>query len=1267
MIVRLLTLLRCRFSVLSTPVLKKRDASSPRVALSFAAILPLFGLLWAGAAVALDISPAQMQMIKQLSPAQQQQLLKQYGPQLGVGGGGAAAVAKKPAPAVVTPRPVADVAAAVIDTREEVEAEVKAVERIEQQASVKPYDPVHQPTVRVDLKPFGYDLFAGTPSTFAPTTEVPIPADYRLGPGDVLNIQLLGKDPAEYKLVVSRNGAINFPKLGPVYVAGQTLNEVRQGLEEKISSQFIGVKSYITLGELRSIRVFVLGEAYKPGAYSVSALSTISNGLFVSGGVKTTGSLRNIQLKRQGELVGSLDLYDFLLKGDTRSDLFLREGDVIFIPPATTSVSIAGDVTRPAIYELKQEKTVGELLRLAGGLNNTAFKEARLERVGAGKRSLLALDVGSANGRQAALQDGDYLYIPSISNLVNKRVTLAGHVYRPGDRHWQQGMRVSDLVASAADLKPQPDLDVAILVRESPEDGTISLKLLSLRAIFNNPKHPDNRLLQDHDRLDVLSLSESRIEQIKPVLATLQRQPGLAKQLPEIYRKLERNVRLQGHVRQPGSYPRYTGMRVSDLVVGIDALQAQSDLEVSMLVRKSPVDGTYSLKLISLEAIFADPSHPDNMLLMDNDRLDVFSLGESRIAQIQPVLATLQRQPGLAQQLPEIYRKLEQSVSLKGHVRYPGTYPWYQGMRVSDLVVGIDTMQLQPDLEWALLKRIRKTDKQFELHLIDLRKTLGQPEAAENVLLEPQDVLTIFSLAGSRAEQFAPILSAISLQTPLGEVKPVVEIHGNIQDPGRFPYIDGMTLDQLYVLAKGYQDDADAYPLLAAIERFDTRSGTYKVEAFNPVAAIFGAQPMPLLKGDKVYLLSRQDVRYLGSSDLKRLMVYGAQSGDCGALYNLTQTLTDQKRLRFGLLMGQGEYDAGDVGELQLSCPALFAAFPKLVTLALDQSVLLSGEVRNPGIYPLSEKVTVKDLLTSTGGITGEANLDKIEVTSSAAGMDTTRYLAFSFDQAATVEIVPGSLIRVLPSISDMEYGTVSLRGAFTYPGDYHIRKGETLSQVIERAGGLTAQAYPYGAVFTRRSAQQHEQRALDRASEELRNGLFTALSSGRMKSLGGDAAAPMLSQLLGEVSAAKTLGRVVVEADPRILAVRPELDMVLEVGDSITMPKRSLTVHVSGQLLNPGTLQFQPGLRANDYIKLAGGLQQAADDARAFMVLPNGTAEPLQLSFWNYSDQSIPPGTSIIVPRDPTPFDGIVMTQAITDIFSKLAVTAASLAVINN
>ena len=263
----------------------------------------------------------------------------------------------------------------------------QATVRVQAETALRPFTIIVtflplEPVGIAALEPFGYDLFERSRRAFASENDIPVPADYVIGPGDTINVQLFGNQNIEHFLPVNRDGTINFPDIGPMNVSGLTFTQMRDTLNQRVMEQMIGVRASITLGELRSIRVFLLGDVVRPGSYSVSGLSTITNALYAGGGVKPIGSLRNIALRRDGATVSTLDLYDLLLRGDTRGDVRLQAGDAIFVPPIGAQVTVDGEVRRPAIYEVKNEETVAELVALAGGLNAGANRGAvKLERV----------------------------------------------------------------------------------------------------------------------------------------------------------------------------------------------------------------------------------------------------------------------------------------------------------------------------------------------------------------------------------------------------------------------------------------------------------------------------------------------------------------------------------------------------------------------------------------------------------------------------------------------------------------------------------------------------------------------------------------------------------------------------------------------------------------------------------------------------------------------------------------------------------------------
>ena len=236
--------------------------------------------------------------------------------------------------------------------------------------------------VSTDLKQFGYDLFQRTVSTFAPITDVPVGPDYIVGPGDRFTISLWGRIELAYKTEVDRNGEITLPKVGTLKVWGSSFSELKTQLKNELSKHYKGFEMNVVMDRLRSIRVFVVGEVRTPGSFTLSSLATVYNALFAAGGPSKRGTMRDIRLLRNGKVIRNLDLYNFLLRGDMSQDERLQSGDTVFVPMIGSVAGIAGNVKRPAIYEMKGEVTLGELFDLAGGVTPTGYTQrVQIERI----------------------------------------------------------------------------------------------------------------------------------------------------------------------------------------------------------------------------------------------------------------------------------------------------------------------------------------------------------------------------------------------------------------------------------------------------------------------------------------------------------------------------------------------------------------------------------------------------------------------------------------------------------------------------------------------------------------------------------------------------------------------------------------------------------------------------------------------------------------------------------------------------------------------
>jgi len=499
------------------------------------------------------------------------------------------------------------------------------------------------------LKPFGYDIFGKKPppSTSAPETNIPVPSDYVIGPGDELDVQLYGSQNRSLRLIVGRDGTINIPQIGPVNVQGQRFRSVKSVLEERVERQLIGTHASVSMGEVRSIRVFVLGEAKHPGSYTISALSTITSGLYAAGGVQTEGSLRQVALMREGELVRRLDLYDLLIRGDTSDDAKLLQDDVILIPPVGRTAGVVGEVRRPAIYEMNGESSVSELLRLAGGLTPDADRAAIvLTRIDEQQhRVVLPVDV-AAGARSQALRNGDLLSVARLRPNLDSGILLQGYLYSPGTFAWRPGIRLTDVVHSVDELRPDADIHYLLIRRETPPEGRISVLSADLAAALAAPGSEMDVELASRDRITVFDLQSGRDREIRPVLDELRLQ-GNADQPSRI-------VNIDGRVKVPGEYPLEPGMTVRDLIRAGGGTTDGAYAGMAELIRYQVVNGqARRTELINVDLGAALRGNVTaNLKLQPFDTLSV-------------------------KEVPEWGS--QESVTLRGEVRFPGTYAIRRG------------------------------------------------------------------------------------------------------------------------------------------------------------------------------------------------------------------------------------------------------------------------------------------------------------------------------------------------------------------------------------------------------------------------------------------------------------------------------------------------------------------------------------------------------------------------------------------------------------
>lgn len=504
-----------------------------------------------------------------------------------------------------------------------------------------------------------------------------------------------------------------------------------------------------------------------------------------------------------------------------------------------------------------------------------------------------------------------------------------------------------------------------------------------------------------------------------------------------------------------------------------------------------------------------------------------------------------------------------------------------------------------------------------------------------------------------------------------------VRVIGYVKYPGPYQWSRGYDLRSLLGTAQIKPSDArsEAYLPLGLIERTNPATGVRGWISFNVSSAVDPASaPIPLERDDRIVILTREDIAFLDSKEVRAVASGNTKTGtECEALKLVADVANSERAARF-----LKAYTAENTRESKLMtrvdvdyerCPDLYRAAPRALQYLLEESTAVYGEVRRPGIYPIARGTPLNTLIDAAGGLSNESDPANVEFVSYDAALKNGKssYQTLNVSDAATLtlSVNPGDLFNFKPLYLGQEVGTARVMGEFRFPGSYGILRGERMSQLMKRAGGITPNAYPYGAVFTRVAARDAERDSYKRAASDLQEAMVTAVTSG---ALGKDASnsAQFLGTVIARLQNADAVGRVVIEADPAILEARPEIDPLIEPGDLLVIPKRPISVTVIGQVLNPGSLAFSPGAKLKDYVERAGGYAQAADDGRVFVILPNGTAKKFRNSFWNYQTQDIPPGSVIVVPRDAAPFNLVAFSERLFGLLSNLAISAAALATIS-
>lgn len=566
--------------------------------------------------------------------------------------------------------------------------------------------------ISTDLRPFGYDFFQEAAiKVLTDRKDIPVPTKYVIGPGDEVKVLLWGRVNAQHTLIVDRDGKITIPQIGPIPVAGMTFEEMSKHLIEQ-AGQIVGANIDVTMGSLKTIPIFVLGDVRRPGAYTIGSFATITDALLIAGGPTGIGTMRNIQLKRKDKIITTFDLYDLLLKGDKSKDMILQAGDVVFVPVTGPICGIAGNVKRPAIYELKGRPDLYTLIELAGGVIPSAYtQQIQVERIIKNERQIV-VDINDKDLTRAKgfiLQDADLVKIFNIVEKEANVVFVYGNIKRPGKYEYKPNTRIKDILKDEKEFLPETYFDYALIKRLMPPNSETQFVPINL-----------NRLYTENDERQNIELAPQDIIYIFSKWFFIDRP----------------YINIEGEVRKAGRFDLDKDMRVKDAILMAGGLTRDAYKGGGELLRTDKETKRVTLIKFDLEkALAGEPTH--NILLQDLDRIIVHSIWGY------------------------VYKK---TVSVDGEVLKPGTYPYTEDMTVRDLIFSAGNVLESAYLENADVSfQIIEDGKMARIeHVrINLGKALrGDPE--HNILLKPYSRLFVKKITDWRREEYVNIAGEVN-------------------------------------------------------------------------------------------------------------------------------------------------------------------------------------------------------------------------------------------------------------------------------------------------------------------------------------------------------------------------------------------------------------------------------------------------------------------------------------------------------------------------
>lgn len=683
---------------------------------------------------------------------------------------------------------------------------------------------------------FGYDFFQNPKISFAPTINVPTPESYIINTGDELLVEVWGAAESSTTQKVDNQGNIILPMAGKVHVGGLNFVEAKARINTALRKIYAGISapegSYakvytgVSIANIRTVKVNIIGEVEAPGTYSLSALSTVINALYASGGPTENGSFRNIQVVRGGKTIAHLDIYNFLLKGSQEGNINLNDQDVIIVPPYKNQVEVIGFVKREGLYEVKEGEKLSSLVDYFGGFKSNAYKDIMVvERIVGAKREVKEVPFSDAG--KFVMQGGDKLLVHKLSDIYHNRISITGAVYQPGNYAYSEGMTVLDLIDKAAGVREEAYLNRAILFRSIDRVDKQSLNF-SLKELLEKKQ---SIALQPNDSLHIYG-RDSLIS--KPM------------------------VRIEGAVRKPQKFAYAKGLYPADLIIMAGGFIEGADQTQVQVARQ--LNDTNFKTISKVYTVSLSKEGEDSIALEPNDIVTVrYEKGyvPQQVVKIEGEVS-----------FPGFYAILTKEERISSLIERSGGLAPYAYVEGATLVRKKDKNEKDDKAQEKQLKKLKKTDK--DLTLIETKEEENTPEASEyRVGINLKKIME-----NKNSYQDLVLKDGDVLIIP--SEKQTVEVKGLVLAPSLVRYEKGKSTRSYINSAGGFSDNAQKKSVYVVYANGDVK-GTSRFLFFRSYPKVApGALVIVPEKPEKKSLSTTETVSVMTALTTLAILIYNA-------------------------------------------------------------------------------------------------------------------------------------------------------------------------------------------------------------------------------------------------------------------------------------------------------------------------------------------------------------------------------------------------------